>query len=182
MDSAEKALQRAIELNPNYPRAHQVYAEVLSWLGEFDSAAGEIRQALLLDPLSAILHVVDALISYFERRYEEVVPKCRRSLEIEPMFPPALDTFLLRPQELGKFENAVEYLQESLEQAPKSLMIRAELGRAYALWGKEDEVRNILEELLRTDGERYVSADRIAIVYAGLRDRDQVLMWLNNDQ
>jgi TolB-like protein/Tfp pilus assembly protein PilF len=178
MESSQRALRRAIELNPNYPRAHQVYAEVLSWLGEFDAAADEIRKALVLDPLSAILHVVDALITYFARRYEEVIPKCRRSLEIEPTFAVAYYMLGLVSEELGKFENAVEYLQESLEQAPKSLMIRAELGRAYALWGKEAEAREILEELLRIDGERYVSAYWIAIIYAGLRDRDQVLMWL----
>jgi serine/threonine protein kinase/tetratricopeptide (TPR) repeat protein len=178
LESSERALRRAIELNPNYPRAHQVYAEVLSWLGEFDAAADEMRQALVLDPLSAILHVVDALITYFARRYEEVIPKCRRSLEIEPTFALAHYMLGLVSEELGKFENAVKYLRESLEQAPKSLMIRAELGRAYALWGKEAEAKEILEELLRIDGERYVSAYWIAIIYAGLRDRDQVLMWL----
>ena len=135
--SGERALQRAIELNPNYPRGRQVYAELLSWLKEFDAAADEIRKALVLDPLSAILHAVDALISYHARRYEEAIPKCRKSLEIEPMFPPALYTLGLVSEELGRFESAVEYLQKA-EQAQQNLMIRAELGRAYALWGKEE--------------------------------------------
>ena len=116
---------------------------MLSWLKEFDAAADEIRKALVLDPLSAILHAVDALISYHARRYEEAIPKCRKSLEIEPMFPPALYTLGLVSEELGRFESAVEYLQKA-EQAQQNLMIRAELGRAYALWGKEDEARNIL--------------------------------------
>lgn len=77
---------------------------MLSWLGEFDAAANEIRQALVLDPLSAILHVVDALISYFARRYEEVIPKCRKSLEIEPTFPLAHYMLGLVSEELGRFE------------------------------------------------------------------------------
>jgi eukaryotic-like serine/threonine-protein kinase len=178
LESGEKALRRAIELNPNYPRAHQVYAEVLSWLGEFDAAANEIRQALVLDPLSAILHVVDALISYFARRYEEVIPKCRKSLEIEPTFPLAHYMLGLVSEELGRFESAVEHLQESLEQEPHNLMIQAELGRAYALWGKEAEARNILQALGRINEERYVSAYSFAIIYAGLHDRDQALTWL----
>ena len=55
-ESSVKEVRRAIELNPNYPRAHQVYGELLSWLGEFDAAAEELRQALELDPLSAVLH------------------------------------------------------------------------------------------------------------------------------
>jgi tetratricopeptide (TPR) repeat protein len=57
-------------------------------------------------------------------------------------------------------------------------MIQAELGRAYALWGKEAEARNILQALGRINEERYVSAYSFAIIYAGLRARDQALTWL----
>ena len=178
LKSGEKALQRAIELNPNYPRAHQVYAEMLSWLGEFDAAAEEIRQALVLDPLSPILHVVDAQISYFARRYEEVIPKCRKSLEIEPTFSLAHYMLGLVSEELGRFESAVVYLRKALEQEKNSLMFQAELGRAYALWGKEAEARNILQALEKINGERYVSAYSFAIIHAGLRDRDRALLWL----
>jgi tetratricopeptide (TPR) repeat protein len=145
---------------------------------EFDAAADQIRQALVLDPLSPLLHWVNAQIAYFARRYEEVIPKCRRSLEIEPTFAPALYMLGLVSEEVGQFENAVEHLQESLQNAPKSLMIRAELGRAYALWGKEVEARSILEGLERISGERYVSPYWIANIYAGLRDRDQAILWL----
>ncbi len=54
-EAALKTIQRAIALNPNYPRARQVYGEILTGLGEFDKAADEIRQGLELDPLSAAL-------------------------------------------------------------------------------------------------------------------------------
>ena len=144
LESGERELQRAIELNPNYPRAYQNYGETLARLGEFEPAAGQIRQALELDPLSPILHVVDAFVSYYARRYQEVIPGCRKSLEIEPKFPPAHYFFGLALEQLGQFEDAVEHLQESLETARYSAMFQAELGRAYALWGKEDEARSIL--------------------------------------
>jgi tetratricopeptide (TPR) repeat protein len=108
LESAEKELQRAIELNPNYPRARQNYAEILVWLGEFEAATSQIREALELDPLSPILHVSDALVSYYSRRYEEVAPKCRRSLEIDPLFPPAHYFLGLVSEQLGRFEDAVQ--------------------------------------------------------------------------
>jgi tetratricopeptide (TPR) repeat protein len=78
-------------------------------------------------------------------------------------------------EEFGRFESAVEFFQKSLEQAPHSVLFQAELGRAYALWGKEAEARNILQELER---ETYVSAYSHATIYAGLGDRDQALIWL----
>jgi eukaryotic-like serine/threonine-protein kinase len=178
LESAEKELQRAIELNPNYPRAHQVYGETLTWLGEFEVAGGEIRRALELDPLSPILHVSDALVSFYARRYDEATPKCRKSLEIEPMFSPAHYALGLVSEQLGRFEDAVEHLQRSVETARQSATFQAELGRAYALWGKEDDARSILEKLEKISEEKYVSAYSFAGVYAGLGDRERAMLWL----
>lgn len=177
-ESGKEEIQRAIELNPNYPRARQVYAELLTWLGEFEAAAGEIRQALKLDPLSAVLHCVDAYISYYARRYDEVLPKCQKSLEMEPMLPLAHYCLGLVLQQLGRFEDAVEHLQKALETVRQGAMIQAELGRAYALWGKKDEARTILQALERISEERYVPAYSLAEAYAGQQDRERTLLWL----
>ena len=44
--------RRAIELNPNYARAHLGYALLLSCLGRGDEALVEIKRAMEIDPLS----------------------------------------------------------------------------------------------------------------------------------
>jgi serine/threonine protein kinase/tetratricopeptide (TPR) repeat protein len=178
LQSGERELQRAISLNPNYPRARQCYGEVLSWLGEFDAAGNQLRQALELDPLSALLHAVDAYYSYFGRRYEEVIPKCRKSLEIEPMFPLAQYVLGLVSVQLGRLEDAVENLQIASQAAPQCFMFQAELARAYAQWGKENEARSILECLQRTSEEAYVPAYSFAGVHASLGDTERALLWL----
>ncbi len=178
LESGEKEVRRAIELNSNYPRAHQVYGEYLTCLGEFDAAADEARQALELDPLSAIVHATDAQTSYYARRFEEAIQKCQKSLEIEPVFPFAHYLLGLASEQLGRFEDAVEHLKKPLELAQRSLLIEAELGRAYALWGKEAEARQILNGLERAREERYVPAYSLAQIYAGLDDRERALLWL----
>ncbi len=178
LESGERELQRAIELNPNYPRAHQVYGELLTWLGEFDAAAGQFRLALELDPLSAILHLGDAQVSYFARRYEEAIQTCRKSLEIEPTFHGTHYMLGLVSAQIGRFEDAVEHLQKSLELVRGSAMIQAALGGVYALFGKEAEARNILQALERLTDERYVSAYSFAQIHAGLGDRQGTLLWL----
>ena len=177
-ESGEKEVRIAIELNPNYPRAHQVYGEFLSWLGEFDAAAEELRQALELDPLSAVLHAIDAQTSYYARQFEEAIQKCRKSLEIEPAFPFAPYMLGLASEQLGRFEDAVEHLQKPLEVARASTIIHAELGRAYALWGKEAEARQILQALEKARKERYIPAYSFAQIYAGLDDSERALLWL----
>jgi serine/threonine protein kinase len=177
LESAEKGLQEAIRLNPNYPRARQCYAELLTSVGEFEAAAEQLHQALELDPLSALLHAVDAYISYFSRRYDEVIPKCRRSLEIEPTFPLAHFFLGMVMEQFGRFEEAVDHLQKCLQAAPGPVF-QAGLGRAYALWGKEDQARNILRSLERAREESYVPAYSFAEVYAGLADTERTLLWL----
>jgi eukaryotic-like serine/threonine-protein kinase len=176
--SGQGEIQRAVKLNRNYPRARQVYAELLTWLGEFEAAACEIRQALELDPLSAVLHCVDAYISYYARRYDEALPKCQKSLEVEPTFPLAHYYLGLILRQLGRFEGAVEHLQKALETGGPSTMIQAELGHAYALWGKKDEAGTILQALERISEERYVPAYSLAEAYAGRQDRERTLLWL----
>ena len=161
LESGEKEMQRAIELNPNYPRVHQLYGEVHTWLAEFEAADDENRQALELDPLSPVLHVSGALVSYYARRYQEAILRCQKSLEIEPTFPIAHYTLGLVSEQLGRSEEAVGHLQKALDTARRSPMIQAELGRAYALWGKEDGARNILHALEKLAEERYVSAYRL---------------------
>ena len=178
LESSEKEVQRAIDLNRNYPRAHQVYGEHHTWLGEFDAADDELRQALDLDPLSAVLHAIDAQTSFYARRFEEAIQKCHKSLEIEPAFPLAYHILGLASEQLGRFEDAVKYLQKPLELARHSLLIEAELGRAYALWGKEAEAHQILDGLEKTREERYVPAYSFAQIYAGLDDREHALLWL----
>ena len=55
---SEKLLKRAIELNPNYARAHQKYAWNLAALGQHDDARREIEKARDLDPLSLIISTI----------------------------------------------------------------------------------------------------------------------------
>src|ERR1043166_9947683 len=55
--AARKAFERAIEINPDYPTAHQWYGNYLDSLGRFDDALREKNRALELDPLSLSIHV-----------------------------------------------------------------------------------------------------------------------------
>jgi serine/threonine protein kinase len=178
VESSEKGLKKAIRLNPNYARARQCYAELLTWVGEFEAAEHQLHHALELDPLSAVLHAVDAYNSYFSRRYDEVIPKCRRSLEIEPTFPLAHFFLGMVMGQLGRFEEAVDHLQKSLQGAAPSPVFQAGLGHVYALWGKRDQAQDVLKSLGRTKEESYVPAYSFAEVYAALADTERTLLWL----
>src|SRR5216684_7997488 len=54
--AAQRELQRAIDLNPSYPYAHQWYAELLWATGRYEESIKEIRKALELEPFTPIVN------------------------------------------------------------------------------------------------------------------------------
>src|SRR4029077_10075712 len=82
-----KEFERSIELNPNYPTAHQWYGRLtLLALGQFDHALVEAKRAVELDPVSPIGHTDVATVYLTERRYDEAIVELRHTLEIDPDF------------------------------------------------------------------------------------------------
>lgn len=53
------------------------------------------------------------------------------------------------------------------------------LGESYALSGNRTEALAALTQLKEMSKERYVSPHCIAMIYAGLGDKDQAFEWLN---
>ena len=52
------------------------------------------------------------------------------------------------------------------------------LGRAYAVSGKRDKAKKVLDELKERATRSYVPPYRIATVYNGLGEKDQAFEWL----
>ena len=55
---------------------------------------------------------------------------------------------------------------------------RAELAYTYAISGQRRQATRILTELLELSKRQYVPPFRIAIIYAGLGDKNQAFAWL----
>ena len=82
-----KEFERSIELNPNYPTAHQWYGRLtLLALGQFDRATAEVERAVELDPVSPIGHTDLATVYMAARRYDEAIVQLRNILQLDPDF------------------------------------------------------------------------------------------------
>jgi tetratricopeptide (TPR) repeat protein len=108
--TAEKEYRRAIQLDPQYPTAHQWYAECLSLQGRFDGALAESGSARQLDPRSLIIatdHADHGAILYFSRQYDRVIEQFRLVQAMEPNFPRS-SMIALPYVEKGMFAEALE--------------------------------------------------------------------------
>jgi tetratricopeptide (TPR) repeat protein len=75
------------------------------------------------------------------------------------------------------FGDAITEFQKALalERNPKYV---AWLGHAYAAAGKREAARKILAELMVQSKRRYIPAYDVALLYTGLGDNEQALVWL----
>ncbi|HJZ10587.1 MAG TPA: tetratricopeptide repeat protein, partial [Acidobacteriota bacterium] len=86
---AEKELKRAIELNPNYPTAYHWYSILLKNLGRNDEAAGMIKRAQELDPLSSVIGVNVTRMYQLQNNYDASIENSLKIIELDPNFAPA---------------------------------------------------------------------------------------------
>src|SRR5207247_1052266 len=81
--------KQAIALSPNYATAHQWYGNYLSDMGREEEGLREIRRALELDPLSAIISRDVAWPLFFSRRYDEAIHQLQLTLAQHAGYLPA---------------------------------------------------------------------------------------------
>lgn len=82
---AESEFLRAIELNPNYALAHELYVGLLRHTGRAKEACQRSEIALSLDPLSASLILRYAGSLHAAGRLVEAVDQYQKALEINPV-------------------------------------------------------------------------------------------------
>src|SRR5215813_663722 len=186
---AQSDFQQALKLNPKYPTAHQWYASYLMQMGKFSLAKAEIEEAHNLDPLSPIISANAGLYSYYEKNYDDAIAKYKTTLQSDPDFWVARHYLALAYVQKGRYDEAIAELRKLIK-APGSGAIpdqiveaeseaSASLGFAYGMAGKQAEARAIISQLEALSKKRYVSPLYFAIVYAGLKDNDKAVEYLN---
>src|SRR5262249_26030958 len=73
---------------------------------------------------------------------------------------------------------AIDQLRKAVKVSKGNPTMVASLGRTYALAGKRDQVRRVLRQLKDLSGRLYVSPYELALIHAGLEDKDQAFTHL----
>ncbi|OLC33215.1 MAG: hypothetical protein AUH81_14640 [Candidatus Rokubacteria bacterium 13_1_40CM_4_69_5] len=176
---AERRFRRAIELKEGYPTAHFWYACYLWAVGRTADSCAEASRAQALAPLSLVGHANLGWALYFGRRFEEAIAQCRKTLDLDPRY---LFTYTVLGQAyvaLSRYDEAVSALQSAVNISGGLAFTTAALGYAYARAGKRREARKVLQSLNQRSDAEYVPPFCVALVYAGLDDRDQAFAWLD---
>jgi TolB-like protein/Flp pilus assembly protein TadD len=169
--------QRAIELNPNYATAHHWYGEQLQNDGRFEEALAELRRAQELDPLSLVINSVLGSILAVAGRDDEAIEQLRKTIEIDPTFD-LTHWFLGQAYEdKGQLAEAIAQYEKATQLNPDPAVL-ASLARAYALAGRKEEARKILDNLTTESGQRYIPAYSLAVIHLSLGEKEEALRLL----
>ena len=172
--TGEKELKRALELDPNEASIHVAYARLLEKLGRSAEAAAEMNLALQLDPVNSRSHISSAWVYSLARQYDQALAQLKRASELNPNLDEIFFQLGATYTEKGLYEEAFREFQK-LEGRPHAL---GHLGNAYARGGRAAEARAIVPELEEYARKNGIGTYEIALVYAGLGEKDKAFEWL----
>jgi TolB-like protein/DNA-binding winged helix-turn-helix (wHTH) protein/Tfp pilus assembly protein PilF len=177
-DAAEQSLKRALELNPNYANAHNLYASHLMAKGLIDEGLAASNRARELDPFSLSISVQRGFLLENARRYDEAIEQLRNVIAMDPNHYQAYWVLGHTYGASGRFAEAVAAAEKAValsDRVPGALGI---LGLVYGLAGRKDDATKVLNELLELNKKRYVTPAALVNVYLGLGDKEQTFFWL----
>jgi TolB-like protein/DNA-binding winged helix-turn-helix (wHTH) protein/Tfp pilus assembly protein PilF len=176
--AAQTGFRRSIDLNPSYATAYQRYSLYLMALGHTEDSLAQMNRARELDPLSISMNFSLGWRLYLARQYDQAIEQLRNTLDMDPNF--ALPRMVLGQSytQKGSYQQAISELQKAARISHDAPPILGSLGHAYAVAGKKSEAEAVLAELMEQSKKQYVSPFYVAIVYAGLRENEKAIDWL----
>lgn len=175
--TAQRELQAAMRLNPEYPWAPHWYGLVAVPMS-VDEALQYVSRARDLDPLSPIIHTAIGIVHHYRRDYPAALRTYTQVVDAEAAFAPVHYYIGLTYEQLGKYDEAVVNFRRSTEIAGRGWLFLGALGHCYGRSGQHDLARELLHELEEHQRERYISAYNVMLVHLGLGDLDAALQWL----
>jgi TolB-like protein/Tfp pilus assembly protein PilF len=174
---AEKEFKRAIELNPGFVIAYQLYGRTLGFIRRFDEALVLLAKAKELDPLSPVIVAYTAQVYLFAKQYKKSDEVLQQALKLHPNHPLILHNIGELYIAQGRYAEAIAPLKKSAEEAA-SVHYKAMLALAYARANRQQDATNILNELLNNPDQQAISGFNIACIYLALGNKELALKQL----
>lgn len=171
---AAAEFQRALELNPNSATSHEKYAFFLARTGDTQQAIAEIERSIDLDPVSGSTFHSEGFIYYIARQYDRALDVTRTVRNLRINVP---DWGFLQ----GAIYAEKHMYPESIaafQKAGNGPYVLGHLGNAYARAGNVNAAREATTRLQTSVQQNGVGRYEIALIYAGLGDKDQAFDWL----
>ena len=177
MQTAEKNIKQALELNPGYSLAHQYYRDYLMILGRHDEAVEKLRKAQSLEPHNVMRTYLLSVSLLHSGRYEEALREAKRAVEMAPQSLMALKSLVWSHSALGNYNEYLDFLPKLEDLGDSSTSVQLRRAKTFVKLGRHDEAERIFKSLLEQYNEH---SDQISIaeIYLNMGDYDKTSEWL----
>jgi eukaryotic-like serine/threonine-protein kinase len=172
---AEKGFRHAVRLDPADGEVRHFLAHILLWTGRPAESAAECKRALELDPFNPALYSCLGFHYLLAGDEAEALKATREALAFDPKHGWALMTLGWIYERKGMFEEALSAFRKSWDIPIQ----KASIAHAFARSGNRPPAEKILGDLLAESKRKYIPPYQIAVIYAGLDEKDQAFEWLN---
>jgi len=167
-NGAEHEFRAALASNASEPGALWGLSFLLMTLGRVDEGFEYMRRAREAEPMSPVLHTLEAAFLLSAGRLDEARHRVAHALDIAPnqwLAHLAHGLILLQSR---REDAGLAALRRSVELAPDTVRPRATLGRHLAWLGRSSEARTILEQMTERSWSTFVPPTSLAMVQAAL--------------
>jgi tetratricopeptide (TPR) repeat protein len=176
--AAEKELHYAVELNPNSIEGHETLVWFLAWSGRHEEALAEVEKMRQLDAAYPFIPLQESGVYYHHRDYKSLVQASEKSLAGYPNGWQNHYFLAVGYEGSGRLAQAIPEYQRAVELSEADTDTTAGLAHAYSATGRRNEAEKILRQLQTQSKTDYVSPYMIAVIYAGLGNKDKAFEFL----
>jgi serine/threonine protein kinase/tetratricopeptide (TPR) repeat protein len=183
LEYARQMFARAIEIDPDYARAHAGIADCCSFLymywdastANLEQADSTSRKALELDPELADAHAARGLAVSLKRQYDEAHREFETAIRLNPKLYEGYYFYGRACFQQGKLEQAVELFQRASEIRPEDYQAPYFVAQAYSALGEESKSEvAILGALEVTKRYLDLNPDDARALYFGANELAQI--------
>jgi TolB-like protein/Tfp pilus assembly protein PilF len=174
-EAAGREFQRAVDLDPRYANARHWYSHYLTAMGRTQESLEQSQAGIAVSPYDGVLRSHLGWHYLFARDYDRGLVELTRALEMEPGVGFHHATLAFAYGMKGRSAEALAEGAKALASAREDAFSMGFVGFIYGRLGQRAEALDLARELeLRGDQTWYT----IALIHAGLGDRDSALTWL----
>ena len=154
---ARDMFQKAVELQPDFDKAHYFLGEAYAYSGKHAAATEAYMKAIELNPRSAPYYYGLAKVLIKQNRSAFAMNLLRKAVELNPSHAPSYHEWGRIYLRLGDYRRAIDKLEKAVKCEPEFFTSYYLLGRAYGRIGqrkKAKELFRVFETKKKLAGER----------------------------
>ena len=178
LKGADTEFKRAIEIDPDFAGARELYSYSLIAQRRYEESLAEIKKASELEPTSLIIQSDLAAVYRYMGQFDEALKIDRRTVEMDPNYAQSRFGTAHALSRLGDHDGAVREISKGIELSGGSTRMKSVLGIVQARAGNKEEAQKIIDGLVANSAKEHVTPEDIAMIYSVMGDKDRAFEWL----